>query len=468
MSKRRVWRAALIASSIVCAGTVAVSNHAATAGGVAPGLVISENGAGQLRTLNVNGAFDLNNAFFADIGTNGRSCLTCHQPQDGWSITPATVRARFLFTSGRDPIFRNNDGSNCEGATPRTRAEQREAYSLLMNRGLIRVGLDVPAGAEFILERATDPYDCAPGSNDVSAYRRPLPSTNVRFLSAVMWDGRESGSTTTTEQDLLQQANDATRGHAAASRDLTPAEAHEIVDFESGLYTAQARDGRAGSLRVEGAHGGPAALSREPFFIGINDPIGLNPSGEPFTPNAFTLFDGWSSLPSHLRDRTSEARRAIARGAAIFNTKSFTISGVSGLNGETFPNQVTVPASLTGTCTVCHDSTNAGSHSVKAPLDLGLTAPSVAPYLPVYRLTNIATGEQVETTDPGRALVSGKWKDIGRFKGPVLRGLAARAPYFHNGAAASLAEVVDFYDSRFTIGLTPREKADLVAFLRAL
>jgi cytochrome c peroxidase len=54
------------------------------------------------------------------------------------------------------------------------------------------------------------------------------------------------------------------------------------------------------------------------------------------------------------------------------------------------------------------------------------------------------------------------------FKGPILRGLAARAPYFHNGVATTLARVVEFYDARFTIGLSTQEKADLIAFLRAL
>jgi cytochrome c peroxidase len=53
-------------------------------------------------------------------------------------------------------------------------------------------------------------------------------------------------------------------------------------------------------------------------------------------------------------------------------------------------------------------------------------------------------------------------------KGPTLRGLASRAPYFHNGSADSLDEVVDFYNQRFSIGLTPDEKKDLVAFLNAL
>ena len=78
------------------------------------------------------------------------------------------------------------------------------------------------------------------------------------------------------------------------------------------------------------------------------------------------------------------------------------------------------------------------------------------------------TGDTVQTTDPGRAMVTGKWADVGKFKGPILRGLAARAPYFHNGAAATLEEAVQFYEDRFHIGLTRREKEDLAAFLRAL
>jgi cytochrome c peroxidase len=65
-------------------------------------------------------------------------------------------------------------------------------------------------------------------------------------------------------------------------------------------------------------------------------------------------------------------------------------------------------------------------------------------------------------------MATGKWADIGKFKGPILRGLAARAPYFHNGFAATLMDAVEFYDTRFQIGLTAREKADLVAFLQSL
>jgi cytochrome c peroxidase len=88
--------------------------------------------------------------------------------------------------------------------------------------------------------------------------------------------------------------------------------------------------------------------------------------------------------------------------------------------------------------------------------------------LPLYTLENTTTHATVQTTDPGRAMITGKWADIGKFKGPILRALAARAPYFHNGSAATLADVVDFYNTRFNIGLTAGETADLIAFLRAL
>jgi hypothetical protein len=444
-----------------------LSGPRAWAGDADPRSLFSWDATGLLQTLDVNGGLDLENPFFQDLGTNGRRCVTCHVPWDGWSITPDGVRLRFALTRGTDPIFRNNDGTNCEGATPHTVAERRAASSLLLDRGLIRVGLDVPAGAEFAVDGVEDPFDCAAGTAGVSLYRRPLPSTNLTFLSAVMWDGRESAPATTIREDLLHQANDATRGHAAAFADLSPEQANQIVDFELGLYTAQVRDFSAGSLQTGGAVGGPSHLSAQGFFPGINDPVGMNPTGSAFDPAAFDIFEAWGS-PLRSHDPRIEARRAIARGQRLFNTRLFTVSGVAGLNGQTFPSGVTLPDSFQGTCTVCHDAPNAGNHSVKAPLNLGLTDPAVAPYLPVYTLRNLESGVTVRTTDPGRALITGRWADIGKFKGPVLRALAARAPYFHNGAARTLDQVVDFYDTRFDIGLTPREKADLVAFLRSL
>ena len=58
-----------------------------------------------------------------------------------------------------------------------------------------------------------------------------------------------------------------------------------------------------------------------------------------------------------------------------------------------------------------------------------------------------------------RRSITGNCSDLNRIKGPILRGLAARAPYFHNGAAANLLEVVNFYNQRFQMNLTEDQKA---------
>src|SRR5215472_4851441 len=467
MSNRFLALAIALSTGFAVAVVSALDRRAA-ADGTHPGLLAFHDETGQVRTLDVNGPLDFTNPFFQELGANGRTCFSCHRPAQGWTVTPESVRQRFDESAGLDPIFRNNDGSNCEGADISTRGKRRKAFSLLLSRGLIRVGLDMPPQPEFVIDSVDDPYECGAPLTGVSAYRRPLPATNLPFLSAVMWDGRESSPTTTILQDLAKQADDATTGHAQASSHLTAQEAHDIVAFETGLFTAQAHDDRAGSLRAEGAKGGPLALSMQPFFIGINDPVGLNPTGAAFDSSAFTIFDAWDHLSRPHRDE-DHARKAIVRGQHLFNTLPITITGVAGLNNETFPNGVTVPGSFTGTCTTCHDTPNAGDHSVRAPLNIGLTdASRRTADMPLYTLRRLSTGETMTTTDPGRAMSTGKWADIGKFKGPILRGLAARAPYFHNGFARSLEDVLDFYDTRFNLGLTAQEKADLVAFLRAL
>ena len=81
-----------------------------------------------------------------------------------------------------------------------------------------------------------------------------------------------------------------------------------------------------------------------------------------------------------------------------------------------------------GTCTICHDTPNAGNHSVPMALNIGVAdASRRTADLPLYTLRRRATGETVQTTDPGRAMVTGKWDDIGKFKGPVLRALGRAA-----------------------------------------
>jgi hypothetical protein len=337
---------------------------------------------------------------------------------------------------------------------------------MLLTRGLIRVGLPIPATAEFELVAVDDPYHFASAAQ-LSLFRRPLPTTNLKFDSTVMWDGREVVPGATVASDLSNQANDATLGHAQGSA-LSAAQRDSIVQFETELATAQIHDRQAGDLGYDGAGGGPDAILAQPFYIGINDNLGDSRTGAPFSPIVFDLYDTWTGTTdtAGATGAKAEARRAVARGQQLFNTRPITISGVSGINDEVAFGK---PATLVGTCTTCHDTPNGGNHSVVAPLNIGLVdASRRTPDMPLYTLRNKTTGELTQVTDPGRALIDGKWSHIGRFKGPMLRDLAARAPYFHNGSAADLDAVVEFYDARFQIGFTKQDKADLIAFLRSL
>jgi cytochrome c peroxidase len=431
-----------------------------------PNPLITSNATGTLGTFSKTGGIDITNPFFQDLGTNGRTCNTCHVSSEAWSITPAGVQARFANTQGTDPIFRTNDGSNCPSADVSSVPARQSAYSLLLNKGLIRVSVPVPAGAEFTIVAIDDPYSCAETTTTQPAlYRRPLPSTNLAFLSAVMWDGRETQPGAAMQANIEQQAIDATLGHAEASVPPTPQQARQIADFQIAMYTAQVSDTTAGTLTLRKGKGGPEHLSAQDFFIGINDPLGQNPSGAAFDPNAFTIYQAWTDLAGS--DAVTRRRRSIARGQALFNTLPIAITGVGGLN------DALGVAVINGTCTTCHDSPNVGNHSVVAPLNIGVADAHPVPALdttalPVYTVRCEATGAETRVTDLGRALISGRCADVGKFKGPILRGLSARAPYFHNGSAATLLDAVDFYDQRFDLHLNAQQKADLVAFLQTL
>jgi cytochrome c peroxidase len=81
---------------------------------------------------------------------------------------------------------------------------------------------------------------------------------------------------------------------------------------------------------------------------------------------------------------------------------------------------------------------------------------------------NKTTLAVIQTTDPGRALHTGLWADMNRFKVPALRGLSARAPFFHDGSARTLGDVVNHYQSRFAINFSGGEKDALLKFLESL
>jgi cytochrome c peroxidase len=446
-----------------------------------PNLFPFLDSTGAVATYSSTGSFDESGPFFQSLGTNGRTCASCHVIGNAMSLSAAQAERVYERTNGRDPLFSAVDGAACPTAAP----GQPLNFSLLRQNGLIRIGIELPSSLQFTITAVHDPYGCAlvrdpvTDVRTVSVYRRPLPSTNLGFLSSVMFDGRENiaplNSPATFSAnlitDLKHQSVDATTGHAQAPLPgPSDAQQTQMVNFELALNSAQALDFGAENLGRDGANGGPVFLTTVPFFPGINDSLG--PPAQ-FTPNAFTIYSKWqySGDPE---------RRSIARGEQIFNTHALTITNVRGLNDAL--NQPAIP----GTCTTCHDTPNVGNHSLPVPLEIGTsrtanyeTDPTIQaavsqlsmPDMPVFQIVcnqGPNAGQITYTSDPGKALLTGSCGDVGRGKGPVLRGLAARAPFFHNGAAATLSEVVDFYSVRFQMNLTPQEKRDLVNFLQTL
>ena len=397
------------------------------------------NASGVAQTLLAGAEFvSADEPFFQSLGTNGRMCVTCHVPNQGWSLEPADVERRFAASGGEHPLFRPIDGATSPVADVTTVAARRAAYALLLARGVIRVGLPVPRDADFDLVGVDDPYGFASAA-ELSLFRRPLPATNLAFLSAVMWDGRETPGGRPVTADLMLQANDATVGHAQAEP-IDELTRRRIVDFELRLTTAQTHDRGVGSLTADGASGGPRALVTQPYWPNINSR--LDPGS--ITSEPFTIFKAWITAVGP----GSAGRQAVARGQTLFNERRH--------DGRLM-------------CSGCHNAPNVGSSSTGSFFDIGVaSAERRAPDMPLYTFRCHSGGASIHTTDPGRALISGRCTDIGRFKVPTLRGLAARAPYFHDGSAATLEDVIDHYERKFGFVFVGTDKADLVAFLSAL
>ena len=458
---------------------------------------------------NPNGFLTRGNAFFtaAGITANGRSCVSCHQPPNAWSVTPFNLQQRFNDTKGTDPVFAPIDGMNCPSASTgaTTLAGRASASSLLLNKGLFRIFLPLPtkvtctpgafkvctdgAPVQFTLQVLHDPYGCENSKNYgvyaatpmISVYRRPLPSTNLRFITNaignIMWDGREA--------TLESQASDATQVHGQAANPPSTAEINQIVEFEGGdptlsaggVFTAQSDYVPVGDLTSDGVTAGAVPLATDP--TGVKG----SPAGVPAT--VFTMYQPWALLTA--TDFNDLERESVARGEDIFNNFQFVIAGVAGLNDVSRRAAANAGPITTGSCSVCHNQSYSGSDTAKGAqhnIGLGGDHPEAAlptPDLPLFALTcttgqyetdagiqNVTSPITFLTTDPGVATITGLCFDISKTKVPVLRGLAARAPYFHNGSAPTLFDVVNFYDKRFNIGFTDEQKFDLVNFLETL
>jgi cytochrome c peroxidase len=417
------------------------------------------NAAGQAQTATPTGSIDEGTEFFQNLRLFNRNCGSCHTADAGWSVTPVSLRARFDATQGTDPVFRTFDTANYPNAPVDTLEDRKASYGRFLRKGVVRVQL--PATAPFRQFRLTtvtppagEPANAGYPAGTISFFRRPLPTSNLRFASTVNWDGRSAPGAAPNAPapipvptGLLNQSNGATLNHAwlpnpaSAFVPITTEQRTAIVTQELALHLAQTIHLEAGELSAGGATAGAEALLSEP--------------GGAAGGNVFTLFDAWTN-------DSNPVRRSIADGQRIFNTKQF---------------------AGTRTCAGCHNSKNVGTSVDAVFFDVGVSNPTRAgdvtnwqadvPLFTFERTTivdgvTVGTGELIQTTDPGRALFSGAWGDMNRFKVPVLRGLAARAPYFHDGSARDIKQVVNHYTEHFAIVWEKDEKSNLVRFLEAL
>jgi hypothetical protein len=494
------WRPALLpAAALVLALSVSARGDAPDRwwspgeGRTLPAQLDYQNPQGTLRTLLVGGPMDTKgHPFFEAIGSNGRACVTCHQPADAMSLSAATAQARWDATGGTDPLFAAIDGSNC----PTLPQNARASHSLLLERGLFRIQRDWPVRRfngdrvtpDYTIEVVRDPTGCnsgphyGPKAGNISVYRRPRPVANMKYLLAVGFafdpkqgyalpldpdDGKpQSGNLMADNRagSLRIQMEDAAASHLQLMGRLSADQRTRIQDFELRIYAAQQVSNAAGALDALGASGGPAKLRD-------SQPGALGSIGVP----VWSEFAAWEKITPENAARLSPQelafRQSVARGARVFREKMFLITDSAGINSRMgFGNPVR------NSCVFCHNMSQMGNDVAPGQVDLGTTNLPFAdamPDLPLFRVTCLKQphphyGRVILTYDPGFALTSGKCADVGKITLQSMRGLSARAPYFSNGLAKDLRGIVDYYERRYSIGYTEQEKQDLVNMMSAL
>lgn len=251
------------------------------------------NPGGKAATFSTHGSVELTGEYFQAQGTNGRSCATCHIPQEAWSINPGTLQHLFDETQGKHPVFNKLDANNPDNLGDSTPEALLKAYSMLLSRGVFRRGGVPRPNSEWELIAVEDPHGYA-NLNRLVHWRRAMPTINFALGSATInWDGGNSVGTDVHAGLVNQATRNVTGGQQG--QPAPPEVIADIVGFEESLSTAQLIVPGVGRLDSDGARGGPEALASMPKVEG-----------------RFDLFDAWAG--------DANPRRAqIARGQELFN-----------------------------------------------------------------------------------------------------------------------------------------------------
>ncbi|MBI2893989.1 MAG: hypothetical protein HYY06_10590 [Deltaproteobacteria bacterium] len=176
---------------------------------------------------------------------NGRTCATCHVPEEELTLAPVSAEARFERDPA-EPLFRPVDSDDGAGGS----------YEILTGWGLTTVNLTLPPNVEI---------EGDPDTRVLRVFRSVPPLVNLAETAPLQWDGRI--------ETLEEQVWSALRDHFQMQRGPTADEIAEIVAFEVGsvleapaVLEGPAERGAvlfAGNARCAECHAGPLLHRRE-------------------------------------------------------------------------------------------------------------------------------------------------------------------------------------------------------------
>ena len=397
------------------------------------------------------------------LNGNGRSCADCHMPDDNFQLSPASARARFEALQAKretdknadDPLFRPIDADDF-----RINGDNAANYSNLVENGLVRVTLPLPANVKLIDPQTGQPSD----ETSVDLWRAVMPVLNTAITGP---DGT-----------LPIWPPPPVRVPIMGQDPIGP--------NPQGGYQ---HDGRFGTLQEQarGALFAHAGVSIEPPQRMLDDLAAFQQtlfSSPGVEQLANAILSGSSSLP----DPDPELSELEQHGKVVFNRSCAQCHG-----GTLHPSSSTPDATLSGIRTIVRYHNILTACPRPATDGIAPCPQRLARNARSYRIT-LANGtfQFVTTSDPGRLLLTGQPGDLGVMDMTQLRGISKTAPYFHNNSAATLEEVLDHYEALFRRAarlnpppnlppiissnglvvdrgfITPEERVALLAYLRKL
>ncbi len=149
-------------------------------------------------------------------GTNGRSCATCHVPEDHFTLTPEHVKALYA-KNPNDPLFNPIDADDPTAAVP--------TYNHLM-AGLVRVAVPL---ADNLDEIDANGNVITNATRTIAVWRGVPTTENVAFSGPYQYDGRNA--------TLQIQADGALLTHSQMNPPPSPQVLNQIADFELSTYS---------------------------------------------------------------------------------------------------------------------------------------------------------------------------------------------------------------------------------------